>query len=213
MKRRAACISVLALFFLVGKGVPASQASGGGKEAQQVSSVVTDLRAPARPDTPCAQPDLPASAETLGSERLLAANVGFNAQVLGIVFKVQTAVYKLSTVGGRITVAQAGLESAAKVQEAAEERFQHGLASAPDVSLARQQAAQAAFDLEEVNAKERDAQVALAENIGILPTTPLRVADFSRLSLPTNLEQTVEKFIDRTLEQRPDLLARVAVLR
>jgi len=116
-------------------------------------------------------------------------------------------------VRGRITVAQASMESAAKVQEAAEERLQHGLASAPDVSLARQQAAQAAFDLEEVNAKERDAQVALVENIGILPTTPLRVADFSRLSLPTNLEPAVEKFIDRTLEQRPDLLARVAVLR
>jgi outer membrane protein TolC len=49
--------------------------------------------------------------------------------------------------------------------------------------------------------------------MGILPTSPIRVADFSRLSLPTNLEERVEKVIDRTLEQRPDLLARVAVLR
>jgi outer membrane protein len=146
-------------------------------------------------------------------ERLLAANLGFNARHLEIVFNVQTAFYKLSTVRGQISVAQAALESAAKVQEAAEERFQHGLAAAPEVSLARQQAAQAAFDLEEVNSKERDAQVALAESIGILPTTPLHVADFSRLPLPTQLEDTVEKFIDRTLQQRPDLLARVAILR
>jgi outer membrane protein TolC len=146
-------------------------------------------------------------------ERLLAANLGFNARHLDIVFKVQTAFYNLSTVRGRISVAQTALESATKVQEAAEERFQHGLAAAPDVSLARQQAAQAAFDLEEVNSKERDAQVTLAESIGILPTTTLHVADFSRLSLPTNLEETVERFIDRTLQQRPDLLARVAVLR
>ncbi len=146
-------------------------------------------------------------------DRLLAANLGFNGRHLEIVFKVQSAFYKLSTVRGRISVAQAALESAAKVQQSAEERFQHGLASAPDVSLARQQAAQGAFDLEEVKSKERDAQVTLAESIGILPTTPLRVADFSRLSLPTNLEETVERFIDRTLEQRPDLLARVAVLR
>ncbi len=154
-------------------------------------------------------------AATVGAarERLLAANLGFNARHLEIVFNVQTAFYRLSTVRGRITVAQAALESAAKVQEAAEERFQHGLATAPDVSLARQQAAQAAFDLEEVTSKERDAQVALAESIGILPTTPIHVADFSRLPLPTNLEDTVERFIDRTLEQRPDLLARVAVLR
>ena len=146
-------------------------------------------------------------------ERLLGANLGFNARHLEIVFRVQTAFYNLSTVRGRIIVAQAALESATKVQEAAEERFRHGLASAPDVSLARQQAVQATFDVEEVNSKERDAQVALAESIGILPTTPLHVADFSRLALPTHLEDTVEKFIDRTLEQRPDLLARVAVLR
>jgi outer membrane protein TolC len=154
-------------------------------------------------------------AATVGAarERLLAANLGFNAQHLDIVYKVQTAFYKLSTVRGRISVAQAGLDSALKVQEAAEEKSKHGLASAPDVSLARQHAAQAAFDFEEVNSKERDAQVTLAESLGILPTTPIRVADFSRLALPTNLEERVEKVIDRTLEQRPDLLARVAVLR
>lgn len=154
-------------------------------------------------------------AATVGAarDRLLAANLGFNARHLEIVFKVQSAFYKLSTVRGRISVAEAALASAAKVQEAAEERFRHGLATAPDVSLARQQAAQAAFDLEDANSKERDAQVTLAESLGILPTTPLRAADFSRLPLPTSLEETVEKFIDRTLEQRPDLLARVAVLR
>ena len=146
-------------------------------------------------------------------ERLLGANLGFNARHLEIVFQVQTAFYNLSTVRGRIAVAEATLESALKVQELAEEKLKHGLATAPDVSLARQQAVQAAFDLEEVKSKERDAQVALAESIGILPTTPIRVADFSRLPLPTTLEETVEQFIDRTLEQRPDLLARVAVLR
>src|SRR5215468_107541 len=146
-------------------------------------------------------------------ERLLAANLGFNAQHLDIVFKVQSAFYRLSTVRGRISVAQAGMDSALKVQESAEEKVKNGLATAPDLSLARQQAAQAAFDFEEVNSRERDAQVTLAENIGILPTTPIRVADFSRLALPTNMEERVEKVIDRTLEQRPELLARVADLR
>jgi Outer membrane protein len=154
-----------------------------------------------------------AGAVSAARERLLAANLGFNARHLEIVFNVQTAFYKLSTVRGKISVAQAALDSALKVQEAAEERFKNGLATAPDLSLARQQAAQAAFDFEEVNSKERDAQVTLAESLGVLPTTPIRVADFSRLALPTNLEDRVEKVIDRTLEQRPDLLARVAVLR
>ena len=145
--------------------------------------------------------------------RLLAANLGFNARHQQIVFKVQTAFYGLSTVRGRITVAQTALELALKVEEAAEDRFKHGLGTGPEVSQARQQAAQAAFDLEEVNSKERDAQVSLSESIGILPTTPVRVADFSRLPLPTKLEDTVEKVIDRMLAQRPDLLARMAIVR
>ena len=145
--------------------------------------------------------------------QLLAANLGFNAHHQEIVFKVQSAFYELSKARGRIDVAQSALDSAIKVQQAAEERFKQGLATAPDVSQARQQEAQAAFDLEAVQVEERDAQVNLAEAIGILPTTPLRVVDFSRLPIPTNLESSVETFIDRSLVQRPDLLAKVAILR
>ena len=145
--------------------------------------------------------------------QLLAANFGFNARHEEIVFKVQSAFYELSKTRGRMDVAQSSLNSAVKVQEAAEERLKLGLATAPDVSQARQQAAQAAFDLESVQVEERDAQVSLAEAIGITPTTPFRIEDFSRLSMPTNLEDAVERVIDRSLEQRPDLLSKVAVLR
>jgi outer membrane protein len=145
--------------------------------------------------------------------QLLAANFAFNARHQEIVFKVQSAFYQFSTARGRIDVAQSSLDSAVKVQEAAEERYKQGLATAPDVSQARQQAAQAAFDFEAVQVEERDAKVSLAEAIGILPTTPLQVEDFSRLPIPTNLEHSVEMVIDRSLEQRPDLSAKVAILR
>ncbi len=145
--------------------------------------------------------------------QLLAANFGFNARHKEIVFKVQSAFYQLSTARGRINVAQTSLDSATKVQEATEERFKQGLATAPDVSQARQQAAQAAFDFEAVQVGERDARVALAEAIGILPTAPFQVEDFSRLPIPTNLEYSVDRVIDRSMEQRPDLLAKLANLR
>src|SRR5262249_28525857 len=58
-------------------------------------------------------------AATVGAarEKLLAANLGFNAHHLEIIFNVQTAFYKLSTIRGRIAVAQAALDSALKVQE------------------------------------------------------------------------------------------------
>ena len=83
----------------------------------------------------------------------------------------------------------------------------------PEVAQARQQAAQAFFEMEEVVDKERDAQVTLAESVGIPPTTPIQLTDFSALPPAAELQDTVEKTIDRSLEKRPDLIARVAALR
>jgi outer membrane protein len=99
------------------------------------------------------------------------------------------------------------------VQGAAESRFDQGLETVPEVLLARQQTVQAEFELEDVAAKERDAQVALAESMGILPTTRLQVVDFAALALPPALEDSVERVIDKALDQRPDLIAKVAVVR
>jgi outer membrane protein len=146
-------------------------------------------------------------------ERLLAANLGFNRTHQGLALRVQRAFYALTSVLARIAVAQSALDSARAVEGAAESRFKQGLETVPEVLLARQQAVQAEFDLEDVKAKERDAQVALAESMGILPTTPLQVVDFSALALPPTLEDSVERVIDRALEQRPDLIAKIALVR
>ena len=55
--------------------------------------------------------------------------------------------------------------------------------------------------------------MALLEAMGVRPTTPLRVAGLGGRALPAMVEDTAEKLVDRALEQRPDLLARVAVVR
>ncbi len=146
-------------------------------------------------------------------ERLLAANLGFNRKHQEIIFRVQRAFFGLTSLREKIAVAQSSLDSARAVRESAEAQLRNGLATLPEVSLARQQEAQAAFDLEEVGANERDAQVALAESIGIPPTTPIRVTAVSALPPPAALESSVEKVIDQALENRPDLIAKVAVLR
>src|SRR5256886_16038904 len=130
-----------------------------------------------------------------------------------VVFAVQRAFYGLTSIRARIAVAQSSLDAARTVQEATESRLTRGLATRPEVALSRQQAAQAMFDLEDVLAKERDAQVTLAESIGITPTIPVQVTDFSDLPAGTQLQDSVEKTIDRALEKRTDLLARVAALR
>src|SRR5499433_2699176 len=153
------------------------------------------------------------STRDAAKERLLAANLGFNRKHQQIVFAVQRAFYGLTSLRARIAVAQSSLDAARSVQEATEGRLQNGLATRPELALARQQTAQALFDLQEVLDKERDAQVTLAESIGTPPTTPIQLTDFSALPPPADLQDTVEKTIDRALDQRPDLIARVAALR
>src|SRR5262249_44999125 len=153
------------------------------------------------------------NARDAAKERLLAANLGFNRQHQQVAFAVQRAFYGLTSIRARIAVAQSSLDAARTVQDSTESRLTQGLATRPEAALARQQAAQAMFDLEDVLAKERDAQVTLAESIGIPPTTPIQVTDFSDLPAGTDLQKSVEKTIDRALEKRPHLPPPGAALR
>jgi outer membrane protein TolC len=146
-------------------------------------------------------------------QRLLAANLGFNRKHQEIVYRVRRAYVAMTSLTAKIAVAQSAVDSARAVREAAESRLQNGLATRPEVALARQQEAQAAFDLEDVLARERDAQVRLADSIGLPPTTTVQLSDISALPAPAALEESVEKVIDRAFDQRPDLIARVAALR
>jgi outer membrane protein len=147
------------------------------------------------------------------TEQLLAADLGFNATHQEVVFRVQRSFYDLVSVRSRIAVAEKSLDAAREVEAAANARLEHGLATLPQASLARQQAIQAAWELEDAQARERDAQVALAQSIGTVPTTPIEVVDLSSIALPTALEPAVDGVIDRALRQRPDLIAKVAMLR
>ena len=146
-------------------------------------------------------------------QSLMASNLIFNRRHQEVIFNVQRAFFGLTSLLAKISVAQSSIDSARAVRESAEAQARNGLATVSEVSLARQQEAQAAFDLEDVLASERDAQVALAESIGIPPTTPIRVKDFSALPPPMALEESVDKVIDQALVNRPDLIAKVAVLR
>jgi outer membrane protein TolC len=154
-----------------------------------------------------------ANARDAAKEHLLAANLGFNRRHQEIIFGVQRAFFGLTSLRAKIAVAQSSVDSARAVRESAEAQLRKGLATITDVSLARQQEAQAAFDLEDVFETERDAQVVLAESIGISPTTQIQIADFSSLPPPAALEDSVDKVIDQALDSRPDLIAKVADLR
>ena len=103
--------------------------------------------------------------------------------------------------------------NAQTVQQAAEERLSHGLATLPDVLEARSATAQAQYDLQAVLGAEAIARGDLATTLGAPATTRIRVRPLSEVPTPDSVADAVEQAILRALVQRPDLQARVAEIR
>jgi outer membrane protein len=143
----------------------------------------------------------------------LEATVGFNAKHQQVVFAVTRAFYALTAVRGRVAAARAALQSAQTLETAAEARRVHGEGTLPEALQAHEEAARAQYELEDALAAEIDARMALAESMGVLPTTPIRVIDISQQPLPPGADESVDDAVDRALAQRPDLLAGLATLR
>lgn len=146
-------------------------------------------------------------------EKLMMANVGFNATHQKIVFDVTKSFYGFDAARGKVAAAESSLEAAQTVSDAAQARFTNGLAIKPQVLQAEQQVAQASFELTAAQGAMSDAQVALVESLGILPTTKVQVASASEKLPAENLEESLDALIDRALSQRPDMIAKLAALR
>src|SRR5436190_3385626 len=146
-------------------------------------------------------------------ERLMIANVGFNATHQKIVFQVTDHFYQLGTARQKVLVARSALEAAQIVEQAVQARVDNGLATQPELLQAQQQSAQSAFDVEATTGLESDARVALVESIGLLPTVPLNVADLGQRSTSEQTNGSVDELSGRALSQRPDLVAKLANVR
>src|SRR5437660_3167545 len=147
-------------------------------------------------------------------EQLMMANVGFNGTHQKIVFDVTDRFYQLGTARQKVMVTQSALDAAKTVEQAAQARFENGLATKPELLQAQQQSAQSNFDLQASLGGESDARVALIESIGLLPTVQLKVADLpQQSSLDSRSEDSVGDLITKALAQRPDLVAKLASVR
>jgi outer membrane protein len=147
-------------------------------------------------------------------EKLMMANVGFNGTHQKIVFDVTDRFYQLGTARQKVMVTQSALNAAKIVEQAAQARFDSGLATRPELLQAEQQSAQSNFDLQASVGAESDARVALVESIGLMPTVQLKVADLpARTRSNTQSEDSVGDLITKALGQRPDLVAKLANVR
>jgi len=147
------------------------------------------------------------------SAQVLAANFGFNDVHRKLIFQVQQAYYRLLNASAQDTAARASLANAEAVQQAAEERLRNGLATLPDVLEARSATAQSQYDLQAVLGEEQSARGDLATTLGGPAATMIRVEPLSEVPTPDSIGETVERAIDRALDQRPDLQAELAGIR
>jgi outer membrane protein len=144
---------------------------------------------------------------------LLAANFLFNDTHRKVIFQVMEAYYRLLNSKGQEEAQEANLKNAQTVQDAAEARLHEGLATLPDVLEARSATAQADYDLQAAIGATEIAHGDLATALGISPTSQFQVERIQDLTIPQEINDTVEKSIDRALAQRPDLMQQVQQLR
>src|SRR5207245_9981197 len=89
---------------------------------------------------------------------------------------------QLGTARQKVMVTQSALDAAKTVEQAAQARFDNGLATKPELLQAQQQSAQSNFDVQASLGAESDARVALIECIGLMPTGSPKVADLPEQS-------------------------------
>jgi outer membrane protein len=145
--------------------------------------------------------------------QLLAANFAFNNTHRNVIYQVEQAYYRLLSSVGQEDAARASLSNAEAVQEAAEDRLAHGLATLPDVLEARSATAQAEYDLQSVLGSEEIVRGDLATAVGERASLTIKVQSLDQLPIPDSTSDTVENAIDRALSQRPDLRQQVAEIR
>jgi outer membrane protein TolC len=144
---------------------------------------------------------------------LVAANLLFNRQVQEVVFDVERSFYELDAANAGVEAADATMQLATTDRKATELRQKHGLATAPEVLLARQRAAQADYDLENARLAVSLAQADLAVALGVRAGHAPEVALLKGQALPASLGADVDHLIDGAVRERPDLAAKIATVR
>jgi outer membrane protein len=150
--------------------------------------------------------------ERSAREQLIAANFTFNQAIQDLVFNVEKAYYILAAANASVSAAEANLKLARTSMIAVQERHQVGLATQPQILLAKQVEAQAVYDLENATSMVHDAEAGLRQAVGVAADTDFRVKR-SQLDVLPNLGNDVETLMADALKHRPDIAAQIASVR
>jgi outer membrane protein len=153
------------------------------------------------------------SASESARQRLFAANLVFNRSIQDVVFNVEAAFYSLDAAKGAVIAAQQNLRLAQTDFDAVNQRVNLGLATEPELLLAKETVAQSRFDLANAKLMVHDAEAQMAIALGVSADPPVRIIGLESQAMPQKLNRSIEELIEQARRQRPDLAARVASLR
>jgi outer membrane protein TolC len=151
--------------------------------------------------------------ERSAREQLIAANFAFNQAIQDLVFNVERAYYILTAANASVSAAEANLKLARTSLGAVQERHQVGLATQPQILLAKQVEAQAVYDLENAKSMVHDAEGGLRQVVGVAADTTISIKPSQLDVLPKNLGNDVETLMSDALKHRPDIAAQIASVR
>jgi outer membrane protein len=152
------------------------------------------------------------SASESALDRLIADNLTFNRTIQDVVFNAESAFYALDAADGAVIAARQNLKLAETDFEAVHQRVDLGLATEPQLLLAKETVAQSRFDLASAQLMVHNAQAQMAVALGIPADPPVRIVGLETQAPPQELNRSVEALIAEARSRRPDLAARVASL-
>jgi outer membrane protein len=153
------------------------------------------------------------SAAEAARNRLIASNFSFNRAIQDVVFTTQSAFYAVDAAQAAVTAAEQNLALAQTDFEAVRQRVDLGLATQPELLLAKERVAQSLFDLANAHLLVHDAEAQLAVALGLPANALPQVEGLEHEPVPKSLNAKVDMLIGQARRQRPDLAARVASLR
>ncbi|HUA34133.1 MAG TPA: TolC family protein [Candidatus Binataceae bacterium] len=150
--------------------------------------------------------------DEIAREQLAASNFSFNRELQTVVFATQQAFYALAAAKAGVTAAEQNLELARTDDDAVQKRVDLGLATQPELLLARERVAQSEFDLANAQLLVHEGQASMALAIGVAANAPFDVESLERQPVPKTLGAQVDELIARAVRARPDLASQVASL-
>ncbi|ODT73257.1 MAG: hypothetical protein ABS75_00840 [Pelagibacterium sp. SCN 63-23] len=142
-----------------------------------------------------------------------AANVGFNAAHQKLIYDVSNSYFQYSAARAQTRINREALENARLVEQASQARLGQGVATTMEVAQAKQQVAQAEFDLTQASGRERSTYSGLLGAMGISPTTSIKVQDIAGKPLPRQVPTNLDQLITASLQRRPDIQASFAQMK